>query len=334
MSAPIFFGLLSFFIAFLVTFYLIPLLCIIAQRIHFVDNPDGILKQQKQPTPYFGGVAVYVGFVTALFFVFPFSSSLFFFLMGLSFLLLVGLIDDCITLTPRQKFLGQCIACCYFLRAGLYLDLVSFPLWLTIPISVFWVLSVVNAFNLIDVMDGLTATVALSAAGGFCFVAYTLRAYSILYILLGLMGALCAFLWYNKPTARIYLGDAGSLFIGGFLAVIPFWLAWGTHTTLGYLSPVIILAIPSLEIISLIIIRRIKGISFYQGSPDHFSSYMQRHGLKKYHILLIIFLLSLLLNGAACMIFMNYLSWILIALSALLFLFLWIYTVFFYTTQA
>lgn len=320
----------SFVVAFAITFYLIPILCVIARRLNFIDAPDGTIKCQKNPTPYFGGVAVYLGFITALVFVFPFQSNLFFFLVGATFLMLVGLIDDFICLTPRQKFWGQCIACIGFLRAGLYLKAQFFMSWWAIPLSLFWMLSIINAFNLVDVMDGLTATIAISAAFGFCVFAFILKAYAVMVVLIALIGALTAFLWYNRPTARIYLGDAGSLFVGGVLAATPFWLSWGMYSPYGFLVPIIVLAIPSLEVVSLIVIRRIKGIPFYKGSLDHFSSYMQRHGLGKYHILSLILMLSIILNVGAFLIFTGYLSLPGIAISSIFFLLLWLYLVFFY----
>jgi UDP-GlcNAc:undecaprenyl-phosphate GlcNAc-1-phosphate transferase len=121
----------------------------------------------------------------------------------------------------------------------------------------------------------------------------------VIVLLTAFLGSLCAFLWYNRPLASIYLGDAGSLFIGGFLATTPFLLNWGTYITYGYISPIVILGIPLLEVVSLIIIRCYKGIPFYRGSSDHFACYLQAKGWKKDHILLYVFGLSSMLGTIA-----------------------------------
>ena len=89
------------------------------------------------------------------------------------------------------------------------------------------------------------------------------------------------FLYFNKTPAKIYLGDAGSLLIGGLLATIPFMIPWGTYTIFGFLTPVIILGVPLVEVASLIIIRTYKKIPFYFGSPDHFAHYLFDQGWTK-----------------------------------------------------
>ena len=99
------------------------------------------------------------------------------------------------------------------------------------------------------------------------------------------MGSIIAFFWYNKPSAQIYLGDAGALFIGGFLAVTHFFFDWGFHSFNGFLVPCIVLAIPLLESFSLIVIRTYKGKLFYYGSPDHYCLYLTAKGWSKNEIL-------------------------------------------------
>jgi UDP-GlcNAc:undecaprenyl-phosphate GlcNAc-1-phosphate transferase len=116
-------------------------------------------------------------------------------------------------------------------------------------------------------------------------------------LLASFLGPLCAFFIYNRPPARIYLGDAGSLFIGGFLGTVPFLFDWGTYNWYGYLTPIIILGIPLLECVSLIVIRSYKGIPFYQGSPDHFSCYLINNGWYKTSVLWYVSLLSIFLGG-------------------------------------
>jgi len=315
----------SLILSFLLTFYLIPFFCVIAQRFQFVDRPDGVLKKQKTAIPYMGGIAVYCGFLITLAFVCPAQSKLFLLIIGSTILLFVGFLDDAVAMKPLQKLFGQIIATFCFLKAGFYLKEQFFYNFWNIPISALWILTVINAFNLIDVMDGLATLVALTAAITFFIIAAFLQLTSVMIILGAFIGALAAFFWYNKPHARIYLGDAGSLFIGGFMAVVPFLFNWGYYNVYGSCTPFIILAIPLLELAGLILIRSYKGIPFYNGSPDHFSCYLLSKGWSKASVLLYISGLSILVAGVSFLFVTNKISIVTTVAMAVFFLVIWVY---------
>ena len=316
----------SFIFSFIITLYLVPFLCSLARTLRFVDVPDGKIKRHSQETPYFGGVAIYCGFLCGLAFTMPFQNQIFFLLIGTTLLLLLGLIDDLIPLRAYQKFFGQFIVALCFLKAGFYLkEHIFYNVW-NLPLSLLWILTVINAFNLVDVMDGLATLLAIAATITFVAIAAYLHHMVVLILLAAFLGPLCAFFLYNRPTARIYLGDSGSLFIGGFLATIPFLFDWGTYNRLGYLAPIIILAIPLLECFSLILIRTIKGIPFYRGSLDHFSSYLLAHDWHKKTILFYVGALSFYLGLVAYFFTIGLLVTIPTILLGVLFLLVWIGT--------
>lgn len=285
--------------SFLVTAYLVPIFITLAKRLRFLDEPDGKIKQHANPTPYLGGLAVYCGFLCGLALTIPFENHITLLLVGSTLLLFIGLIDDLLVMKPYQKFFGQCLAALCFLKGGFYLKEHFFHTFWHLPLSFLWILSVINAFNLIDVMDGLASSVAIMVAVAFFVAAYLFGQPQEMILLAALIGALVAFLWFNKPNARIYLGDAGALFIGGFLATVPFLLNWGTYTGYGYLAPIIILAIPLLELVTLIVVRTYKRIPFYNGSRDHFSCYLQDNGWSKKQILGYVFCMSCVLSISA-----------------------------------
>jgi len=331
-SAPLLRLLFGTSIAFLGTLYFVPLLSAVAYRLGILDNPDAHLKNHKNPTPYLGGVAVYLGFIISLALNFPYYNDMFLFLVGATLLLFVGLIDDLIVMKPYQKFAGQIIAAFCFLKGGYYLketflfasgSAIESFFWLFISFG--WILTIINAINLIDIMDGLSSTVALSTGIIFLSVALLLHIPVVPLLIVAFLGAVVGFLWFNKPPARIYLGDAGSLFIGGFLATIPFMIPWGTYTAHGYCAPVIILSIPLLEVGFLIGIRTWKGIPFYNGSPDHFAIYLQRKGLSKNQILLSMVAIHLLLGALALLFVFGAVSLGLCALLYLLFIAGWFF---------
>ena len=271
------------------TYTLVPILVSLAVRLGVVDTPDGRIKRHAVVTPYLGGVAVYAGFLAGIALVAPIENRILFLLIGSTLLLLLGLIDDLVALTPYQKFVCQILATLCFLKGGLFLKDQFFhnQFWLVFPISMLWCLTIINGFNLIDVMDGLATTVALGCAVSYGALALVYEQPQALLLLGSFIGALVAFLWYNKPPASIYLGDAGALFIGGFLSALPFFFPWSRIHANAFLTPVIVLAIPLFEIASLIVIRTAKGIPFYRGSRDHFCHYLQRWGWSVSNILIL-----------------------------------------------
>jgi UDP-GlcNAc:undecaprenyl-phosphate GlcNAc-1-phosphate transferase len=285
--------------SFLVTAYLVPIFITLAERLRLLDEPDGKIKKQANPVPYLGGLAVYCGFLCGLALTIPLHSNLSLMLVGATLLLFIGLIDDLVVMMPYQKFFGQCLAALCFLKGGFYLKEHFFSTLWHLPLSFLWIVSIINAFNLIDVMDGLASSVAIMAAVGFFVIAYLFGQAQEMILLAALIGSLIGFFWFNRPNARIYLGDAGALFIGGILATVPFLLNWGTHTPFGFFAPIIILAIPLLELMTLIIVRTYKGIPFYRGSRDHFACYLQDKGWGKNKVLAYVFGMSVILGTSA-----------------------------------
>ncbi|NDD53442.1 undecaprenyl/decaprenyl-phosphate alpha-N-acetylglucosaminyl 1-phosphate transferase [bacterium] len=289
--------------SFLLGLYLVPIVIKAALKIGFVDAPDGKLKHQKQPVAYLGGVGVFIPFITTLGLCYPFDNMALWLLLGTTLLLFVGLIDDLKVLKPHQKFFGQCIAALCFLKGEFSLKTPFFMATIAnMAASLFWMLTVINAFNLVDVMDGLCGTLALCSAGIFLVCALAQGAYGASLLLTAFIGATAGFLVYNRPHAKIYLGDAGSMFIGGFLAAIPLFLSWGSPlfpslATSGlyqeyalpllqmFFIPALVLAIPLVEVLGLFVIRTRLGIPFYNGSPHHFAIYLQKRGWSKWRVL-------------------------------------------------
>lgn len=315
--------LFVFLWSFLITFYLVPLFSKVALKFGIVDCPDGRLKKHKFPTPYLGGMAIFLGFVTAVSLVLPFENQFFLFIFASMFLLFVGLLDDLIVLTPAQKFFGQAVAVLCYLKSGFYLKVSFFNNAWGIGISAFWFLLFINAFNLIDIMDGLATTVAIGMTLSYLVFALLMHNYIYSLVLLAFLGSLCAFIWFNKPQAKIYLGDSGSLFIGGFLASAPFAISWSEYNTFGYLVPLIISAIPLVEVGTLILVRTYKKIPFFLGSPDHFAIFLQGCGVSRGRILLIMLFIAFLLFLCSFFFFYSYIDIDIFLSGCVLAMFLW-----------
>lgn len=316
----LFFGLI---VSFLITLYVIPIFSKIAFKLNFIDVPDGKLKTQAKPVPYLGGLAVFIGFIIGYVLVLPTQNSTVILIPCLTFLLLLGLLDDFVMLKPYQKFFGQVIALICFLKSAVYLKHAFFKDYAHLAFSGLWILSLINAFNLIDVMDGLATLVAVLAAIFFLGMAFFMHLPEIALFLICILGSLLAFFLYNKPVASIYLGDAGSLFLGGIFATLPFLFPWGTYHIFGFLIPVVILSIPLFELIGLICIRSLHKIPFYKGSPHHFSCYLLRKNWSKQMILLLIFFMGLILGILSVAFLFGYIDLIGLSISYLTLVTVW-----------
>lgn len=320
----------GFFGALALSGVLTKLVIVAATRYSFVDAPDGVLKKHAKSVPYGGGVSVFAAWFLMIMamcgFTWIFSSDYTYFIAGASVLFTLGFCDDMYAYRAHTKFLIQIIAALLFLMGGFYLkeDFLLGNMW-CIPGSFFWILTITNAFNLIDIMDGLAGTTAAGIVVSFMVVSCCLGQLGPLLFLSIFLGALCGFLCHNLPNATIYLGDAGSLFIGGTVAVLPFCFTWGVHQPwLGYSAPAIIILIPIAEVCALIYIRSGKGISPFTGSPDHFAHYLLRSNYTKYHVLWFVMVNQLFLSSIAIMFSMAHISFFALMLLVGVWLHLWV----------
>lgn len=267
---------LAFALALLLGLYFTPIARQAALRFGIVDNPDGHLKQQGEPVPYLGGIAVFVAYLVALGMVQAFSSLLLGLLLAGTLTLLVGLIDDFGVLTPFAKLVGQAVAIFVLLRSGAVIELVDVPPALRWPLAAAWLFAVCNAFNLLDIIDGLAAGVGAIAATALAVVAFSNGEMPEATAALALTGALCGFLVYNFHPARIYLGDAGSLAIGISIGALALAIRWSEHSPAGFLAPLGILAVPLADTVYVSLLRARAGRPFWFGSPDHFPLRLHR----------------------------------------------------------
>jgi len=296
----------SFLLAFLLALYGTPLAQKAAYRYQILDQPDGKLKKHSRPVPYMGGVIVYFAFISPISLVFSFNQQLLGILFASSILLLVGLFDDLKALTPGIKFLFQVVATYILLKSGIVIDLVIFPKWLDIVLSFFWILTVINAFNIIDVMDGLAASVgAMSALTVFIVSLYS-GDFLISILAISLAGTLLAFLKFNWEPARIYLGDAGSMVLGLVIGSLSMMVRYTRFNRLAFVSGLFVLGIPLFDLAYVVILRVLKGRTPFLGSPDHFALRLRkRNGWSAQKTVTIILFIQL---GLSALVIANFFS--------------------------
>src|SRR5262245_51816872 len=142
----------AFILSFVFGLYWTPMMRKAALQLGIVDRPDGLLKKHQDVVPYLGGVAVFMAFLLTVGLFTDFSQETLGLLLSGSIALMVGLIDDFGAMTPVQKLLGQTLSALVLIKSGTYIKLAFLPIWIAIPLTVFWVLAVTNALNIIDIL--------------------------------------------------------------------------------------------------------------------------------------------------------------------------------------
>jgi len=290
---------LTFLVAFMLAWWATPLARNAALRYNIVDTPDGRLKDHQHSTPYLGGIVVYISFLLTLAITFGFNEKILGITLAGSILVIIGLFDDMQAVTPSIKFLGQLIAIIVLIKSGIRIELIALPEWLNVPLTVLWIAGIINAVNIIDIMDGMAAGVAFCASLILMIVSILNGDSMIAILTLALAGSLLGVLKYNFQPAQIYLGDTGSMFIGLMLGSLTMIGSYSTHNDLGFVAPLLILGVPIFDMLFVMYLRRRRGISMFLGSKDHYALRCLRAGLSVRQTVLLSYIATLILGGIA-----------------------------------
>jgi UDP-GlcNAc:undecaprenyl-phosphate GlcNAc-1-phosphate transferase len=288
--------LLSFAVAVVVTAACTPLARRFALKFGMVDAPNP-RRINKVPMPTGGGLALFAGFCAAsLVGDIPHvgTTALCAFLI-----MLVGLIDDRWELSAGLKFAGQFLAVLLYVLFGPRIEFMSNPFGgmlylgkLSIPITMLWVLTLVNIMNFIDGLDGLTAGITLISALALTFLAWQLQRYDAAVLAAIVVGACLGFLPFNFNPAKVYLGDSGALLLGFFLAAISTEGALKGAATIGLSVPVLILALPVTDMLCAVVRRTQRGVPFYQADRSHFHHRLLDLGFSQRQVVFVAYLLT------------------------------------------
>ena len=286
----------EYFLLFVMAYFLVGALTPIMRKIaiasEIIDRPNSSHKSHKQPVPYLGGVAIIIGVITISYassLVSNFTANTFWLatsVLGPALALgLIGLWDDLKNLKPLPRFVAQNIAGIFTASILIITNNVGNPTGSVIfdsVITVIWVVGICNSINFFDNLDGGAAgTVAISSVA-LAFLALNGDQYLIAALATVTAGATLGFLVWNKNPAKIYMGDAGALFLGVLLATLTVHFQPGTATPVGsYLTPILLLAIPILDTTVAVVSRIYRHLSPFQGGQDHLSHRLIRSGLSR-----------------------------------------------------
>ncbi|MEI8335344.1 MAG: MraY family glycosyltransferase [Actinomycetes bacterium] len=271
--------LLGLVTAFLVTSAVTPIAIRVAHRTGMVDRP-GALKFQSTPVAYLGGVAVFAGVAGALAATTPRV------LIPLALALLLGLFDDRLDISPRIRVLCEAVIA---LIGGALIPATGGALG--VAITALLILGLLNAVNLLDGLDGLAAGVCSASAIGFAFLSENPRLADPRLLALSLLGALIGFIIFNRPPARIYLGDAGAYLIGVALAILAALSLNGAGNTSAsvaiWAALPLIVAVPILDTLVAILRRLRAGDPIFSGDRSHIYDQLCDRGIPAQRVLMI-----------------------------------------------
>ena len=298
--------LITFFTAYLISLFLTPVFRYIARKFGIYDRPLTAVKTHKVSTPYLGGLAIWSGWAISLILIrfitnFPTGTlnNLRSVIIGSLMLLILGLCDDIKKggLGFKFKFLIQIIAC-LIVTVGFDIRINFIEnYFLSVIISIFWIIGLSNAFNLIDIMDGLSCGTAAIASFFFFIIALPSEMIYVNFCAIALFAACLGFLPFNlSKSKKIFMGDTGSLSIGFILATIAMGTSYTRINPIGVFAPLLILAVPIYETIFVSIMRMLKGKNPFLGSKDHFPLRLEKMGYSRKQILVFVYILSFILG--------------------------------------
>jgi UDP-GlcNAc:undecaprenyl-phosphate GlcNAc-1-phosphate transferase len=290
---------IGFLVALLMALGLTPVVKRFAIRVGAVDAPN----QRKVHTrimPRLGGLAIYLAFVGAFSVALPLMEGykphvIWGLLIGGTIVTIVGALDDRFDLLPKWKLLGQIAAASVVVSFGLKVDFINMPFgegtqmgWLSIPLTIFWIVGVTNAINLIDGLDGLAAGVSAIATGTIFVLALIMGSVTVALLSAVLLGSILGFLVFNFHPAKIFMGDSGALFLGFSLATLSV-LGFKQATLISFVVPIFILGVPLSDTFFAIVRRTLNKTPISAADKNHLHHCLLGLGLSHRNSVLVIY---------------------------------------------
>lgn len=291
--------LLSFIIALAVAYGLTPYVVKFAKRAGAMDAPDA-RKVHTTPIPRMGGLAIYAGFILAVLATVQLSREITGMLVGGTLILLIGMVDDVRPVPAKVKLLGQIAAAAVLTWFDVRIEWLTNPFgteliyfeYLSVPLTIFWIVSMTNVLNLIDGLDGLAAGVATIASVTIMLVALQQNVWLIAVLVAALGGAALGFLQHNFNPARIFMGDTGSLFLGYMLGAISILGAVKSAAVIALVVPMVALGLPIMDTAFAIIRRYISGQPIFKPDRGHLHHRLLDMGLTHKQTVLLMYIIS------------------------------------------
>jgi len=287
-------------IAFIVSYILTPYMARVGKKQNMVDIP-GHRKIHEEAIPNLGGIVIFFGFLLSLLLVVPIEGQVKALLIGGVIILLLGVVDDIVNLSPKHKFIIQMIPALIvvvyssdLINSFIVNQLKVFDLlgYLLYPILIFWIVGITNSINLIDGLDGLACGVSLIALVAFLILGLRQNLETLSLISIALAGSMLAFLRFNFYPAKMFLGDSGSTFAGFMLASVGVLWVLNSGNAFFILIPIIVLALPVFDTLLAVWRRYREHHPIFQADKGHLHHRLLARGISHKNAVLILWGIS------------------------------------------
>ena len=299
-------GLLIFLIPFAVTLFILPRFASIASELGLVDHPN-YRKVHAVAKPLVGGLGMSLGVAFGCLLFLPLTNMRGYY-AGAILLVVIGFFDDFREVNHRMKFVAQIVSAVlviYFSNVSLHtfgdllhIRAINFPA-LTVPMTVIGFVGVINAINMIDGVDGLAGGISLIAFISFGYLAYLDSHRDLLLLSIALSGVIVAFMRYNWHPSRLFMGDAGSLFLGFSAAFVSVALTQEPNSIARPVAPLLILTVPIVDTLTVMTKRLMKGKSPFYPDKTHLHHILLKFGFSKQQTVAIMLCMSAAFSSVA-----------------------------------
>ena len=304
---------MAFIVSLVISFIMTPPVKSFAEKVGAIDVPKDDRRVHDHPIPRMGGLAIFMGFVLSLILFVPMSTKVSGLLMGAVIIAVMGGVDDIVTLNPWIKLAGQILAAYVCIRSGIVFDEISniniFSEstyveigWLSVPLTLLWIVGCTNAVNLIDGLDGLAVGVSAISSLTMLVVSLFVSEPVVSIILAALFGACLGFMPYNLNPAKIFMGDVGSQFLGFVLSTASIMGLFKFHAIMTFIVPLLAMAVPLADTTFAFFRRILNGQSPFHADKKHFHHRLLATGLSQKQAVAVLYGVSAIMGLFAVLI--------------------------------
>ena len=297
-------------VAALIAFISTPVVKNLAYKVGAVDVPKDNRRMHKRPIPRLGGLAIFFGFILSVLIFLPLDDGLRGMLLGAVIIVVLGIFDDIYALPAKPKFLIQIAASLIAVLMGNKITILSNPNvfsdnpiwelgWLSIPVSVIWIVAITNAVNLIDGLDGLACGVSTISALTMLVIALCVSDPTVAILMAALSGACIGFLPYNLNPAKIFMGDTGATFLGFIMATASIDGLFKFYNVISFAVPFLMLGLPIFDTCSAIVRRVSHGQSPMTADRSHIHHKLIDMGFSQKQAVAVLYIISAILGLSA-----------------------------------
>lgn len=302
--------LLTLLVAGVVSLLLTPVVKNFSFKVGAVDVPKDDRRMHDHPIPRLGGLAIFLGFLVAVLLFIPLDRAMQGMLLGAVIIVILGIFDDIHALPAKLKFLVQLVAALLATCFGNRIEVLSNPNvfsdnpvwelgWLSIPITVIWIVAITNAVNLIDGLDGLACGVSTISSLTMLVIALLVSELNVAVVMAALAGACIGFLPYNFNPAKIFMGDTGATFLGFIMATMSVQGMFKMYNIISFVVPFLILGLPVFDVCFAVLRRISKGQSPMAPDRSHVHHKLIDMGMSQKQAVGTLYVISIILGLSA-----------------------------------